>query len=208
METWERTGNQPVPEECPLQHTPEEPPGSSPPVPPQANDTHTALAVSIPYRLQWRVHLLRSQPQRLPGILIVFAIGTVCVWMMFATLIPVLAALLLLAGSISDYLFPITYHLTDTEVGQESITSQIHLPWDAIRRCVQKRHALLLTTLPAPSRLDAFRGILIRFAPDGQPGDRQSVLTTISTFAPHLLLPKTEDGAETTDNDTTTREQA
>lgn len=164
-----------------------------------ANGAHPAPAASPPFRLHWRVHLLHSEPQRLSGILTVFAIGAICVWMMFTTLIPVLAALLLLTGSISDYLFPITYRLTDTEVGQESITSQITLPWDAIRRCVQKRHALLLTTLPAPSRLDAFRGILIRFAPDGQPGDRQSVLTTISTFAPHLLLLKTEDGNEATD---------
>ena len=55
------------------------------------------------------------------------------------------------------------------------------------------RNAILITSLAAPSRLDAFRGILLRFAEEGQPGDRNSVLAALAHHAPHLLEDKTED---------------
>ncbi len=48
-------------------------------------------------------------------------------------------------------------------------------------------NALLLTSLPVPSRLDAFRGVLLRFAPEGQPGDYASVCAIVSHYAPHVL---------------------
>lgn len=138
--------------------------------------------------LHWRIHLLRQKPDRLPALLMVLAIGATCVWLMFGALLPVLAAVALLTGSVSDYLFPISYRLTNQEVALESLTARIALPWKEVRRCRLHTHAILLTSLAAPSRLDAFRGIFLRFAPDGQPGDRQSVLTALTTFAPHLLL--------------------
>ena len=42
----------------------------------------------------------------------IIGIGAGCVWLMFGALLPVLAAVLLLLGSASEYLLPITYRLT------------------------------------------------------------------------------------------------
>ena len=137
--------------------------------------------------LHWRIHLLLQKPDRLPALLMVLIIGAVCVWLMFGALLPVLAAVALLTGSVSDYLFPIAYRLNSQEIGLDSVTARIALPLKEVRRCRLYTHSILVTSLAVPSRLDAFRGILLRFAPDGQPGDRQSVLDALTTFAPHLL---------------------
>ena len=135
----------------------------------------------------WRVHLLKREPQRLPVLLLVMAVGAGCVWLMFGTLLPVLTSALLLTGSVSEYLFPITYRLTEEAICQESLTSRIQLPWKDVRRCQMGHDALLLTSLPEPSRMDAFRGVLLRFAPEGQPGDKSSICALITRCAPHVL---------------------
>lgn len=152
--------------------------------------SHAILSVN------WRVHLLKRDPARLPILLLVMAMGAACVWLMFGTLLPVLASGLLLMGSVSEYLFPITYRLSDGEVCQESLTSRIQLPWKDARRCRMGQDALLLTSLAVPSRLDAFRGVLLRFAPEGQPGDKSSVCAMITRYAPHVLQENTLPMAE------------
>ena len=133
------------------------------------------------------MHLLKRDPKRLPILLLVIALGTACVWLMFGTLLPALAAVLLLVGSVNEYLFPITYRLTAEAVCLESLSSRVELPWKDARRCEIGRDALLLTALPAPSRLDAFRGIVLRFAPEGLPGDKASVCAAIAHYAPHIF---------------------
>ena len=117
----------------------------------------------------------------------IVGIGAGCVWLMFGALLPVLAAALLLIGSAGEYLLPTTYLLTPDEVKQEAAFSHIALSWQDARRCRIGRKAVLITSLSVPSRLDAFRGILVRFAEEGQPGDLESVLAAVAHYAPHLL---------------------
>jgi hypothetical protein len=50
---------------------------------------------------------------------------------------------------------------------------------------------VLLTPLATPSRLDAFRGVLLRYAPNGAPGDRASVMAVIARRVPSFLEAKT-----------------
>lgn len=144
-------------------------------------------ALSAPPELVWRVHLLRRDPGRLLGLALVLFLGGVCVWLMFGSLLPVLAALLLLTGASAEYLFPTTYYITDAGVRAEAVTTRLALPWADARRCLPLSVGLLVSPLPAASRLDRFRGVLLRFAPDGEPGDRQSLRAAMTRFAPDLL---------------------
>ena len=137
--------------------------------------------------LVWSVHLVRRAPHRLPGLVMVLFLGASCVWMMFGQLLPVLAALALLLGACSDFLFPIRYRLTAEGLWADGLTSRMHLRWKEARRCVLETRAVTVTPLPAPSRLDAFRGVTLRFAPRGEPGDRASVLEALRNYIPTLL---------------------
>lgn len=151
-------------------------------------ETTSALPSAAPVPvLAWRVHLLRRDPSRLPALLLVLFLGAACVWLLFGRPLPVVAALILLLGASSEYLFPISYRITTEGVYADAPASRMALRWKEARRCFSVPAGLVVTPLAAPSRLDAFRGVLLRFAPDGSPGDRASVQSALARCAPALL---------------------
>ncbi len=151
-----------------------------------APTTENILVADAPV-LVWSVHLARRAPRRLPTLALVVFLGAGCVWMMFQQILPVLAAIVLLLGACSDFLFPIRYRLNAEGLWADGLTSRMHLRWKEARRCVLEPRAVTVTPLPAPSRLDAFRGVTLRFAPLGEPGDRASVLAALHDYIPALL---------------------
>ena len=104
------------------------------------------------------------------------------------------AVLYRLIGATSDYLFPIQYRITREGVSADSLTGRMRLRWKEARRGLPERDGILLTPLPTASRLDAFRGILLRFAPPGEPGDRESVLAAIAMYAQEFKFAAVERG--------------
>lgn len=136
--------------------------------------------------LTWRVHLLQRHPKRLPGLMIGLGIGLGGVWLMSASPLMVLLALVLLVGACSDYLFPLRYRITAEGVFAEGLTSRYVLRWPEVKRALPEPAGLILTPLATPSRLDAFRGVLLRYASDGEPGDRTSVCALLRHYAPAL----------------------
>lgn len=137
--------------------------------------------------LAWSVHLVRCAPHRLPTLVMVVFLGAGCIWMIFHQILPVLAAVALLLGSCSDFLFPIRYRLNAEGLWADGLTSRNQLRWKEARRCVLEPRAITVTPLPVPSRLDAFRGVTLRFAPSGETGDRASVLAALHGYVPALL---------------------
>ncbi len=151
--------------------------------------------------LAWRVHLLRRYPNRLLVLLLTLLIALLGVYLMFGNLLLACVAVLLLLGATSDFLFPLSYRLTATGIEADSLTGRMKLSWQDARRVLSNRESVLLSPLASPSRLDAFRGVTLRFAPDGEPGDRASVLAMIARCAPALAdkLPSTPGNTETAD---------
>lgn len=162
---------------------------------PIAPPTETPLPEDAP-ALEWTVHLVRRAPQRIPGLVMVVFLGAGCIWMIFQQILPVLAAVILLLGSCSDFLFPIRYRLNAEGLWADGLTSRMQLRWKEARRCIPEPRAIIVTPLPEPSRLDAFRGVTLRFAPAGEPGDRASVLAALRNYIPELL-PAPEAPAQT-----------
>ena len=106
---------------------------------------------------------------------------------MFQSLLPVLAAMVLLLGTASDYLFPVEYCFDNEGLTTKGLTNRSVLKWDEVKRILVGTKDVVLTPLATPSRLDEFRGVLVRFADDGQPGDRESVLEFIRMKKPELV---------------------
>jgi hypothetical protein len=119
--------------------------------------------------------------------IVVLAAGLL-VTILFHSPLPGLAAVLLLVGSVKEFLFPIQYRITPKGVEARSIGSRMELAWKDVRRCLPETRQITLTPLSAASRLDVFRGVTLRFAPDGEPGDRQAVLEAIRICIPELML--------------------
>lgn len=66
---------------------------------------------------------------------------------------------------VADYLLPVTYRLTEEGVEVRQLLPRAFLPWERVRRCVVTEEGLFLSPLSRPSRLDAYRGVLLRNVP-------------------------------------------
>lgn len=139
---------------------------------------------------------MRLRPERLPGVLLTLVAGAACVWLMFSALLPVAAAVLLLLGACADYLAPMRFEIGPDGVSARGAAGRFALAWSEARRVIVERDCVTITPLSRPSRLDAFRGVTLRFAPPGAPGDRDSVLAEIARRAPALADALAPPGSE------------
>ena len=98
-----------------------------------------------------------------------------------------LASIVLLLGTASDYLFPVTFTLDDENVTVKGITNRSTMKWSEVKRLLIGDRDVVLTPLAKPSRLDEFRGVVVRFATDNEVGDRASVLAFIRAAKPELF---------------------
>ena len=96
-------------------------------------------------------------------------------WMQLHSLLLAAASALLVFSATSEYLMPIRYRLTAKGVFVSYGLVRLEMPWSRVRRITGEGGLLRLSPFPAPSRLDAFRGVVLRFAPGGEPGCRDQV---------------------------------
>lgn len=140
-----------------------------------------------PVGLTWRIHLLSQRPQKLPLVVGTVALGTLCAWMLFGNLLPSLLAFILLVRAASEYLFPVTYQIDKEGVCAKGFALHLALNWSSTNRLKDEGSTLFFSPFATPSALEAFRGVRIRLAPNGEVGDRKTVYAALVQWAPHLL---------------------
>ncbi len=138
-------------------------------------------------RIHWEVLLYKRSPNRLLLILASLALGACIAWILFAAVLPTLAALALLSLSSADYILPLSYRITSDGVSVSTLISYKILNWDRARRLIPEKDGFTITPLGIGSRLDSFRGVRIRYAPEGEIGDSDSLRRVLAEYAPHLL---------------------
>jgi hypothetical protein len=125
--------------------------------------------------LEWRVDLGqgRTKQRNVVAIIIlaVVAVGTLIFQNPFFGII----GGLMIFGATAELFMPIKYRLNDEGVRRQIGLSVSFLPWSQVRRVVQDEAGILLTSLPTPSRLDAFRGIRVLWS-----SNREHVLGKIN----------------------------
>ncbi len=144
--------------------------------------------------LNWQVHLRKRQPSRLPILLLGIGFGGLCTWGIFHQPLPVLAAIALLTGAVSDYLLPIAYRFDETGAAVSYGLHRFALRWKEVKRVIPLRGGVLLTPLSVASRLDSFRGVHIRFALREEAGNRTEVMAWIESHLPELSPPESSEG--------------
>lgn len=77
-----------------------------------------------------------------------------------------LVSLVILGAALSRYWAPTRYRMDDTGVEVVHLGWRRRHPWSRFRRVDVGPRAVVLCPLPAPSRLDAFRGLCLP-CPDG-----------------------------------------
>lgn len=135
---------------------------------------------------QWRYHPVRDGGWRLP-VVIGFLVGVPALvgWMYgpFFTLL----AVVILGGSMGTYFLPTDYAFYAGGVETRFLGVTRRFKWDQFRSFYPDRNGVLLSPFPAPSRLENFRGLFVRFS-----RNREQVLDVVRNRVP---LPS-KDGAK------------
>lgn len=147
---------------------------------PASSTTSQSLA------LTWQVHLLKRYPSRLPTLTLAILFGALCTAMIFHQLLPVLVVVLLLLSSVAEYLLPITFVIDESGVSSQCGWNRVQMSWSSIKRLQRRPKGILLSPLLAPSSLDKFRGLWLRFGRENEAGDSREVNEVLRHYLPNL----------------------
>ncbi len=134
--------------------------------------------------LSWSVHLIARQPKRPAQIglvlLAVFALG-LCVFHSFwLSLAPALALLF----SLSEFVFPVRYTLTEQSASARHGLTLLEIRWADVRHAYLTDDGIKLSPLPARnSRWESLRGVFLRF----DDHNKDAVIAAVRRFRQEAL---------------------
>jgi hypothetical protein len=117
---------------------------------------------------EWTVHLARRNPRKTAAAGAMIALGAVAAWWGFRSILAGILSLALLVGSVSDYLLPVRYRLSEAGAEAAGLLFRRRMKWSEVRRVVRDELGVKLSPLPRHSRLEAYRGIYLWFAGNGE----------------------------------------
>jgi len=113
--------------------------------------------------LTWTVHLARTQPAKAAVSVAFVCATTVLGWMLVGPFVGGLAAAALTA-SLADFLLPVRYVISRDKASVKMIGKSLEIKWQDVKRCYLDESGVKLSPLDRVSRLEAFRGVYLRFA--------------------------------------------
>ena len=133
----------------------------------------------MPTFTQWTVHLARKHPVKGVVAIGALALAAVCGYCAIGPL-GALAAVLLITGSLAEFLLPVKYTLTPQRATASTLLKSTSVEWEKIRCCYLDDCGVKLSTLDSPSRLEAFRGLYLRFGDDK--ANREQVIEAVRSL--------------------------
>ena len=134
---------------------------------------------------EWRLHLFGMNPARSIAAAVVCAGALVLIQLAFENPWLTILGGLILIGSLADWLFPITYRLTTRGAGYTNFVFRKRIAWEDVRSTYVADFGVKLSPFSRRTRLDAFRGVVLRFSGDqeGVPGNRDEVTRIVKERA-------------------------
>ncbi len=122
-------------------------------------------------RLEWTSLPCRNDPLLSVAVVVLLLLLWVLVYLLFRDPVLVALAVVMLSGSLLTFFLPTRYVLTAEQASARGPLWRTERPWSDFRRCVADGSRAVLSPFPRPSRLDGFRGLVLRFD-----GNREQVL--------------------------------
>lgn len=118
--------------------------------------------------LQWTVRLSEGQGSKVFMVLFLALVaGSVGLYAMGNPVLALIGILMILGPS-SEFLLPIRYSVSEKGASARWGVNVTSISWPEVKRILRGDHAIKLTPLEKPSRLEAFRGVTLRFANNRQ----------------------------------------
>ena len=134
----------------------------------QSQGERAAAAPSV--ELAWRVWLLPAHPLRAGLALSVCLLTVAFAWSLSGSVLLTAVAGLLLLASLSQFLLPTDFRLSDESVQVKNLLYRRQRRWSEFRGYARAGERLKLLTLPPGSRLDNYRSQLL-LLPAGAQGE-------------------------------------
>lgn len=112
--------------------------------------------------LRWTVHLALEHPRKLLVLLALLSTLMAASYWVIGALGPIAVALAM-GGALAEFLFPVTYELTEQGAMCKTLVKFSEIKWKNVKRCYLDDLGVKLSPLEHQSRLEAFRGVYLRF---------------------------------------------
>lgn len=150
---------------------------SSPPRPEMSEPETTETTGAAGSELVWTVRLYKRQPEKLIVIWAVAIVAAVAGYIYFkGNIFGALLGFTMIALSTTDFWLPLHFRVDGTGAHLRCGISVTSIEWDAVKRTYEVDNGIKLTPLEAPSRLEPFRGVRLRFD-----NNREEVLAALRT---------------------------
>ncbi len=117
-------------------------------------------------RLSWVVHPLRQEsPLKSLALVAAIAAFSVVAAVSLESAVYGIVSLIVLTLSMARYFLPTRYAVDEAGVSS-GLVSHAPRPWRDFARADVRPGGMLLSPFLRPSRLDSYRGVYLRFAPD------------------------------------------
>jgi hypothetical protein len=113
--------------------------------------------------LTWSVHLLKEQPGRMLLIAPTMLASLAIAYAIFRSPLFLLAVLFLYCSALAEYLFPVRYEINESDASVRTIVGRTFVEWNRVKKCYLDDRGIKLSTLDTPGRLEAYRGVYLRF---------------------------------------------
>jgi len=124
--------------------------------------------------LEWTFSLGEEMPEKrrlVVGMAILaFGAGT---FLLHSIILGSIGAVMLILG-VAELFFPMKFRLDPSGATRKCGLSVTTIPWNSVLRVIEIADGVVLSPLPKPSRMSAFRGVSLRYA-----GNEEQVLAKI-----------------------------
>ena len=128
--------------------------------------------------MSWTVHLARRRPTMTAVSAAFIALASAGGFLAIGPAAGLLVCLALVCF-LSDFLFPVTYLITNEKATCKMLLNRTEIKWADVKRCYLDDHGVKLSPLDRVSRLEAFRGVYLRFQ-----GNKDQVIETVKSLRP------------------------
>jgi|YelNatPaOPRAMG01_1025707.scaffolds.fasta_scaffold13026_2 hypothetical protein len=134
-------------------------------------------------RMEWTLHKAQAQPLRTAVILCIIALAGLSGWLLFHSLLLVLMGMFFIFTSVSEFLLPIHYQLSQQKVSAAWGWTKMEMEWNQVKQVFHSSNGVRLSPLTNQGRLNAFRGVQLCFTKDKE----KEVLRLIANLAPEAV---------------------
>lgn len=113
--------------------------------------------------LSWTVHLARECPGKLVCSIMAIVFASLAAHFVIGGIAAIAVAIIMLISA-SDFLFPVKYIITKDGATCKMLLKSASIRWENVRNIYLDNYGIKLSPLAVQTRLEAFRGVFLRFS--------------------------------------------